>query len=303
MKTLGQQYKPDDTFRRIARKHQSLCRSKILKVPCDKYGSMLTREDAERGLNFYHDYGVFEAVTERYPKYKKQLYANMLRSEHIPFNFFVPFRTEKALFCSTAASVLGVSPAKIISILIEHAPPPGVKYLKDRTSFDVFCECEDHRGDVFFMGIEIKYTEREYKIGQKEQRYCQDPHSPYNSISRQSGLYIPKALDTLKTDRFRQTWRNHLLAEATFQNSNKNYKYYKSIILYPSGNTHMNSMAREYRRFLSKDREDIFLGGTFEQFFFAIDLHVSSSRAKEWVEYLKRRYIPVVETSHSRHRE
>jgi hypothetical protein len=292
MELLGPQYEMDDLFRKIARKHQSAFRANELDVLCDKYGNMLRKEDAESGLNFYGKYEVFAAVKERFPGYKQQLYANLLRSEHIPFNVFVPFRTEKGLFASVMAEVAGLRVGELKCICIEHAPEPASDYLDDKTSFDVFCECVDASGDPFFLGIEVKYTERGYSIGKKEDRLCKDPQSRYNTITKEAQLYKSEFLENLKTDKFRQVWRNHLLAESIMRNGESNHRYYKSILLYPSGNQHISEVVREYKSFLLEPRAESFMGITFEDLFASIEKHAESPKAKDWVAYLKRRYIP-----------
>jgi hypothetical protein len=90
---IGKQYSKDDEFKRKARLHQSKYRVDVLNVDCDEYGNMLKENDGRKGLNFYSDFDILNAVYERYGKtYSKQLYSNLLRSEHIPFNFFIPLR-------------------------------------------------------------------------------------------------------------------------------------------------------------------------------------------------------------------
>jgi len=295
MNLLGPQYGADDAFKRIARKHQSAHRANVLNVPYDKYGNMLQEKDAREGLNFYREYGVFDAVKKRYPVYDKQLYANLLRSEHIPFNMFVPFRAESALFASVMAQAVGVNVVAVKSIEVECAPEPASEYLNDKTAFDVFCDCEDATGGKFFLGIEVKYTEREYRMEKKEAKYCSDPQSPYNRITTQTSLYRPEIRDALKTDAFRQVWRNHLLAESIILANKLNYRYYKSIILYPSDNTHISNVVNDYKKLLSDQRAETFAGITFEEFFLLIDRYAESPGAKDWAAYLKRRYIPVKE--------
>lgn len=102
---LGNQYSKDDTFKAKARLHQSHYRSKHFKVDFDEYGNRLTKEDALKYLNFYPCLGVIETLKKRYPKYSKGLYADMLRSEHIPFNLFAPLKQDlnfaKKVFNST----------------------------------------------------------------------------------------------------------------------------------------------------------------------------------------------------------
>ena len=90
---IGKQYSKDNDFKRKARLHQSNYRAEILNVDCDEYGNMFLATDGKKGLNFYSDFEILNAVYERYgEKYNKQLYSNLLRSEHIPFNLFIPLK-------------------------------------------------------------------------------------------------------------------------------------------------------------------------------------------------------------------
>jgi hypothetical protein len=290
MDLLGPQCNEDDAFKKQSRLHQSAYRASTLKVSYDTHGNVLQEADAAKGLNFYDKYEVFAAVKERRRKYAKPLYANLLRSEHIPFNVFVPFRTERDLFAAVATEAFGVKVAKAKCIKIEYAPLPASDYLDDNTSFDVFCDCEDERGNDVFLGIEVKYTEREYAFGVKERKYCLDPASPYH---RKTSLYRAGVLAELKTDSFRQIWRNHLLAEALFCKKKPTCRDYRSIVLYPSGNDHIDSVVSQYKAFLCDERAESFSAITFEDFFALIDKHARSSNVQEWVAYLRRRYVSV----------
>jgi len=75
-----------------------IVRTVYLVLPYNKFGNYLTQEDGENGKNFYDGFGIFDAVKKYRKKYNKPLYSNMLRSEHIPFNLFIPFRQDPA-FC------------------------------------------------------------------------------------------------------------------------------------------------------------------------------------------------------------
>ena len=90
MSSIGPQYEHDDHFKAAARLHQSAYRAKVLKVGFDKYGNRLTEWAGRALLNYYDGLGVREALRQRYPTYTKSRDADMLRSEHIPFNLFAP---------------------------------------------------------------------------------------------------------------------------------------------------------------------------------------------------------------------
>ena len=172
MEEIGQQYSKDDLtdpsgFLKSARMHQSLYRAKVLNLTCGDYGNYLTKEDGEQGKNFYDGFEVFDAVRNRYPKYSKGLYSNMLRSEHIPFNMFVPLDKDKEYCRKVFADVLNIDIISINIIKIEYAPPGKQKYLNDNTSFDAYIEYTHSDGEKGAIGIEVKYTERAYSLKAK----------------------------------------------------------------------------------------------------------------------------------------
>jgi hypothetical protein len=286
----------DDEFKQLAREHQEWFRKKILGLHSGQ-GSMLAKKDAWEGRNFYHGYDVFEVLKKdpRFRRYRTPLYANMLRSEHIPFNFFVPFDTERELLRSTLVAAFEVNPAKILSIQIEHAPIPAEDYLNDKTSFDVFCEYEESGGSKVFIAIEVKYTEHGYTAGKKEK----DGYSEYLKKSKEYGLYRTEVLESgaLRRNRFRQMWRNHLLAECLFQHREFKYREYKSVVLYPSWNKYVSKAAADYRKLLTADRANSFLAVSFIDFFDAIKAYSLSQPARDWVAYLRERYIPEMHPS------
>ena len=63
----GKQCPGDDAadprgFLARARLHQSRFMANTLELPCDGFGNYLIREDAKKGLNFYDEVDIFEAV-------------------------------------------------------------------------------------------------------------------------------------------------------------------------------------------------------------------------------------------------
>ena len=141
---VGKQYPKDDRtdptdFLKRARQHQSDFRLNYLELPYDTYGNYLTKCDGEKGKNFYDGFGVFDAV-RAYRKYNKALYSNMLRSEHIPFNIFIPLDKDKNFCKKVFEEILQTNLESIDAVKIEYAPKPRKKYLNDGTSFDAYIE-------------------------------------------------------------------------------------------------------------------------------------------------------------------
>lgn len=179
---LGKQYDKDDDFKKKARMHQSLFRQKSLEVDCDVHGNMLLENDGRKGLNFYADYEILKSVHERYgKKYNKQLYSNLLRSEHIPFNLFIPLRYDLDFANNVLNDLISNIIKKIIRIEIEFAPSPKEKYLNDRTSFDAYIEYTHTDGGSGILGVEVKYTEQGYPLneGSTEETKINDQKSKY----------------------------------------------------------------------------------------------------------------------------
>ncbi len=296
MKEIGKQYPADSKsdpsgFLSRKRLHQSIFRAEVLNLPYETYGNYLTKEDGEKGYNFYNDFGIFQAV-KRYRKYNVPLYSNMLRSEHIPFNFFIPLNINKR-FCRDILSEFFNPNIKTIDrIEIEYAPQQKERYLNDRTSFDVYIEYTSSYSTRGIIGIEVKYTEREYKL-QKKSKQEEDilsKTSRYYVVSDKCKLYKSEAIDILPSDRFRQIWRNHLLGESILIADSNKFRHFTSLTLFPCGNTHFVETSKEYLCLLAKN-ENNFLPITYEEFFAPCYKHCPDGKYRNWLNYLEQRYI------------
>jgi hypothetical protein len=293
---IGEQYPEDNKtdptgFLSRARLHQSKFRAEVLNLPFDSYGNYLTREDGEIGKNFYEGFGIFEAV-KKYRNYNKPLYSNMLRSEHIPFNFFMPFNLNKTFCTNVFNEFFNGSIQTIERIEIEFAPKPKEKYLNDATSFDTYIEYARNDNSKGILGIEVKYTEKEYKLEEnsKQEREILDKTSKYYKVSELSKLYKPGAIYTLPNNKYRQVWRNHLLGESILLADSDKFKYFTSVTLFPEDNLHFIKTSKEYIDLLeNNDRK--FLPLTYESFFAACVKHCPDNNYKKWLEYLTTRYI------------
>lgn len=295
---LGKQYKKDSIadpsgFLAQARLHQSRYRATVLDVPFDGRGNYLQKADAwERGLNFYDDFGIFDEVKKRFPKYSPPLYANMLRSEHIPFNMFIPLKYDLDFSKVVLSDLTGIQMCTINAIKIEHAPKPASRYLNDRTSFDAYVEYTHDDGAKGILGIEVKYTERSYKLTKdsKEEKDIGNLQSKYYFVTANSGLYKPEAIHLLKTDRFRQIWRNQLLGESILIEDKNEFKHFTSVTIYPEGNTHFVEASKEYMDLLAQN-DHKFVPVTYERFLEVCEKHCPDERYDRWIKYLRDRYI------------
>ena len=278
---LGKQYEKDDAFKASARLHQSQYRSSVLNVDFDEYGNRLTEADAKSLLNYYDRLNVRSALRERYSNYSKMRDADMLRSEHIPFNLFSPLASHPDLAKRVIESLLGIDCNAPFDIRFEYAPEPKGNYLDDGTAFDTYIQF-----NRVGIGIEVKYTEQAYRIGETEKKNVENLQSRYWEVTRDLESFIDDRNPLLGTDEMRQIWRNHLLGLSMLQRGDLDEFY--SITLYPEGNDHFQYAIPAYRDLLAdRGRAQVF-GCTFERFIDSID---GDDEILKWKGYLTDRYL------------
>ena len=288
-------------FKQAARRHQVNYREKNIGTDYNTYVTWLTDEAGQKGKNFFDGFGVFEAVQQRYPKFYVDLYSDTLRSEHIPFNLFVPFRQDLTFCKNVFNEILGgciksIDKHSILdrgeNIKIEFAPSPKEKYLNDRTSFDTYIEYTHQDNSKGTVGIEVKYTEKEYKLeaGSTQEKTINDKSSKYFSVSKDCGLYEESSMDLMLTDIYRQIWRNQLLAESIRLVDSDKFKHSSSLTFYPEGNGHFIETSEKYIAMLL-DKNNKFVPVTYEKFLKACNMHCPNNDFKKWIDYLTDRYI------------
>jgi hypothetical protein len=293
---IGNQYKYDDVqnnsgFRKRARLHQSLFRANHLKLHPGEYGNYLTEKDSSMGKNFYEGFEIFDLVKKN-RKLGKDLCSNMLRSEHIPLNLFIPFYSNKNFLLNVLNEFFDGTLSTVDTIRIEYSPKPVANYLNDATAFDVFIDYTSVHGTKGAIGIEVKYTERCYKLKKdsKEAGFIKDKNSTYYAVSRASGLYKKQAFDLLPDDCYRQIWRNHILGESMIQSGKHNLQKFTSMMIFPEGNVYQKEKCEEYMKLLVSNNMN-FIPVTYEIFFDACRKHLPDMEYGKWLDYLALRYI------------
>ena len=281
---LGNQYSNDDVFKAKARKYQSEYRMKVLKVDYQDYGNRLNDNDAQKLLNYYDKLGVREVLRQRYPVYSRKRDADLLRSEHIPFNLFAPFCKNTTNLREILIDAFSIKLDQINSIQIEYAPSPKEKYLNDLTSFDVYIS--GLLGEAIIgIGIEVKYTEKSYQIGNKEKSYVNDLLSPYWKIASSSKQFSIGNKPEIINDDNRQIWRNHLLGLSMIDN--KDIDRFYTITIYPEGNDHFNKVLDEYKQMLKEESRIFCKQITYEKY---ISILKKFNEYNEWAFWLHQRY-------------
>jgi hypothetical protein len=293
-------YEGDNTFRADARRHQSEFREKVLAIDFDAsdkraiYGNLLPKDAAMEGLIFYEGYRdhIMKVAKDRYGKINGTIrYSNLLRSEHIPLNIFAPMEKSIEKAVELFNDIISGGIARIEGIWIEYPRSYNpTKYLHDRTSFDTFISYTSNTGLRGGIGIEVKYTEVGYKIGDTENEEMGNVFHPYAKITRACGYYLNPRPEAFKKDNLRQIWRNHILGAAMIDDGDLDIFHH--IHLYPKGNTHFDKIAiPNYLELLTKKGKETFIGLTYENLFRLMDKYFTTSQETDWVGYLKRRYL------------
>lgn len=293
-------------FKRKARAHQVLFREKELGVDYNVYPNVLNCSDAEEGLIFYEGFRIeiMEELKKPVPKTSSapsgQMLTNLLRSEHIPYNIFYPMNKDMGGCKKLFNEILGGGIMAVNEICIEHHPEPIEEYLSDHTAFDVYISYTDTNNMPCGIGIEVKYTEKEYplKKGTTEYKHVKNestgettlfPH--YLNATVNSRYYKDNvSYDTLVSNKFRQIWRNHILGASMVLHGD--IRKFTSVTLYPEANTHFNEDAMpKYQGLLSEIGRMSFVPLTYEKLFELMGKYMNVEHCDAWIEYLKRRYI------------
>ena len=290
----GKTYRYDDKFKAKARKHQFDFRENELNDSYDEKNPqvILTPGAAKKGLIFCDTYR--DLIRNEIKSFSANaLCSNMLRSEHIPYNIFTPMWEDRDAMVLLFNEIIGGGISAITKIKIEFAGNTDInEYLKDGTSFDAYIEYDSTDGKTGGIGIEVKYTEHGYRIGEKEKKDIEDLNSKYHQITRESGYFIP-SLDVrsfIKANHLRQIWRNHILGYSMLHEGD--IQHFHHIHLYPQGNEHFHKRAiPEYRELLTEKGNKTFIALTFEELLVLLSKYFTMTKQLEWQDYLRRRYI------------
>ena len=268
------EYKADDGFKRWARALQFAYREEVLH-DYNEYRApqvLLNVENAKRGLIFYDGYR--DLILSKVGSIATQLTANMLRSEHIPYNLFTPLETMPEISAEIFGEMIGIPINKILEIKIEYAGNGDkLLYLNDRTSFDAFVRYEALDGRIGGIGIEVKYTENEYPLGDKEGKDIAGDNERYRIMTVESGYYHPdlNIRMFLTAHHLRQIWRNHILGYSMKHKGDVEIIHH--VHLYPQQNEHFHLYALpDYRKLLTEEGNESFKTITYENYFALLDI-------------------------------
>ena len=295
-----------EAFKRQARELQVRFREQELKVGYYKYPNVLNYSDARKGLIFFEGFRdeimaeLKQPVAPTSTEPSAQMLTNLLRSEHIPYNIFFPMKHDPDGSRDLFNDILGSSNIKTISdIVIEYHPEPIEEYLDDHTAFDVYVPYINIEGKPCGIGIEVKYTEKEYQLkpDSREYSHIKDENGntclskAYKRATEGCGYYKPEVThDQLVANKFRQIWRNHMLGVAMVLHND--IAQFTSVTIYPEGNVHFSRDAMPaYKQMLKDEYANTCIPISYESMFDLMNRHLHMKEKNAWIAYLKRRYI------------
>lgn len=223
---------------------------------------------------------------------------NMLRSEHIPYNFFFPLeklrKINPQLLNTFIEQLLNntIKVDEVTNIKIEFAGGlPKRDLLDDLTSFDAYIAYKSGN-NIGGIGIEVKYTEESYPYGKTEyKRMFELVNSEYVQLTKRSGYFKDTAIVSLRTKKLKQPWRNHLLGIKMVEVGTLNQ--FHSVHLYPKANNYQNEVCSEYQKCLKENHKNTFIPLTFERFIEEAERVLGKNdyiNQIDWIGYLKNRY-------------
>lgn len=303
---MGKRRLSYEAFKRKAREHQVQFRKNELCVGYYKYPNVLNSADARKGLIFFEGFRheimdeLNKPITKNTTSPSAQMLANLLRSEHIPYNIFFPMKKDREGCKNLFNMILGTGDIQSIqNIFIEYHPEPIKEYLDDHTAFDVYIPYIAKDGQTCGIGIEVKYTEKEYplKPNSREYSHVKDEHgntclsTAYARATEQSKLYrADVSKDIIVSNRFRQIWRNHILGASMVLHGD--IARFTSITLYPQENIHFSLDAMPaYKKLLTDKAAHTCVPLSYENLFDYIEQHLHVEQKDEWLAYLRRRYL------------
>ena len=264
----GKAYTKGNSFRAIAEALARKYRAEKLRLKdYDAYGHRLTTEDGNRGENFLPSLrgDILRAVKERQAIRKGIDFArtskNMLSSQAMCFNLFVPLNRDKQLAARLFHFLIGGIRSIDDDIAYEYTPCKcifGDQSGKGGVDCDVLVRYVGKNGGKGLVVIETKYVETKFstcgfrKYGQKDPcpvntvvkddysncRYHYKKNYSYWRVAGESSLYQMERLHSQPCPfggSLWQLWTNLSLAYALAKENQ--YSEFKYVVICPRSNT------------------------------------------------------------------
>jgi PD-(D/E)XK nuclease superfamily len=205
---------------------------------------------------------------------EKRMYDNLLSSQPMVFNLFVPLQHDLQVATSVFAKMLPGRCARVTKIAYEYSPGRGDRrYTEDNSAFDACVWFDTPGGKPGFVGIEVKYHENlNDKAGKHRPRY--------DEVAEAMGCFVPGSHTQLRCKPLQQIWRDHLLSGA--------YRMVDGfadglfVYLSPAGNPACNDAVAKYQNCLTV--QDTFEHWSLESFVDTVKANTSASWIRDFVD-------------------
>ena len=255
-------------------------------------GNRLAPPEAKQTLNNYLTPTIRTVVRRVVDRLKregellgeKRLYENLLSSQPLCFNLFGELTKNLALASRVLSDMSQGRVSRVTAIEFEWSPGRGdLRYLGDKTAFDVYVIYQNAAGQRGFLGIEVKYHEKLEKKNNYRPRY--------DEVAAEMGCFHEEHLDTLRqASPLEQLWRDHLLVGAHHKVDGFDDACF--VFLYPAVNTDCASAVMAYRHCLSDTRT--FEAWTLEAFVACLRQRTKAKWAKSFYDrYLDLSRLPL----------
>lgn len=206
-----------------------------------------------------------------------RMYSNLLSSQPMAFNLFVPLQLDLNLASAVFSKMLPHRCRRVTRIEFEFSPGRGdPRYTCDGSAFDVCVWFNTPEGKPAFVGIEVKYHEN---LNDEADEH----RARYDEIAHEMGCFHIGVVDRLRCKPLQQIWRDHLLAGS--YRLMDGYTDGLFVFLSPSGNTTCNDALAGYQVCLSD--LDTFQRWTLEHFVEA----VRACTGSPWINIFSDRYL------------
>ena len=174
-----------------------------------------------------------------------RIYDNMLSSQPLAFNLFAELQHDLELASAVGRLLWPDLVHTVESIRFEWSPGRGdVRFLGNRSAFDVAWFCRDAADQATFIGTEVKYHED----------MTQDPGSPqhprYDAVAAASGVFRDADEPALRARPLRQIWFDHLLALSMLGDGADRVARSRFVLLAPATNEAVLGVDAAYRQHL-----------------------------------------------------
>ena len=243
----------------------------------------------EHGMNFLNR-TIFEYARSRVKEKRRdetidtyRLFNNMLSSQPMCFNLFVPLRAAaRRQFLSRIfqRSLPHLNIERVIKVRVEYVPVPIEEYINDKSAFDAFVEFRANDGNNGCIAIETKYVD---KLGKNSS----SDMSTKVCVAKEIGCFTDSGLKRTESE-CPQIARNFLLVEKYGLNNGLTYSH--SVVLALRDDAVAVQEVAEFRDLLLPHFKSKIEKVNLEDFVEAVTACVPESE-KRWIGDFHRRYL------------